>query len=106
MLQRIRFWIARWNGKNISTLFLITGIVLFFILPTGDPSDIIAIPFIMVLGAPLFLVVIIVLLIIFFSSKKVRSMVKTPTKNEVGRICKKITNTKSSFRSCISRNGG
>ena len=105
MWQKARFRIARWNGKKIPIYMIIIAIVLWLIIPTGDPTDLITIPIIKYLGMPFTLIITAVSLIIFFSNRKIRRMFKSPTENEAKTICHKITKTKTDFKNCLKQNG-
>src|SRR3990167_10626887 len=105
MFNRIRFLIARWNGKKIPIYITIVGFLIWLWIPTGDFTDLITIPLIGILGTKIFIAVSLILLIIFFSNGKVRSMLKSPTIKEARRICRKITDNKREYLDCVVKNG-
>lgn len=104
MWQRIRFLIERINGKKLPFYVILAGIIIFLIIPTGDFTDFITFPIIGILGFKLTIIILALALIVLISNGKVRRLVKKPTRDEVERICRKIT-SKSKFKNCVRENG-
>ena len=105
MWQRIKFLIERVNGKKLPFYVILAGIVIFLLVPTGDFTDILTFPIIGILGFKLSIIISLIALIILICNGKVRRLLKSPTRNEAERICKKISKTKTSYKTCMSNNG-
>ena len=105
MWQKIRFLTARWNGKKIPIYMIVVAFVLWLIIPTGDPTDLLTIFFIKKIGISLSLVITLILLLIFLGNRKIRAMLKSPTRNETEMICHKISKTKLNYKDCLKENG-
>ena len=101
MWQRTRFLIERVNGKKLPFYVILAGIIIFLLVPTGDFTDFITFPIIGILGFKLSIIISLIALIILICNGKVRRLLKSPTRNEVGRICRKITSTKTDYKYCV-----
>lgn len=103
--QKIRFLVERINGKKLPFYVILAGIIIFIIIPTGDFTDFITFPIVGILGFKLTIIISAIALIILFSNGKVRRLLKSPTRNEVERICHRISKTKVSYKDCVNNNG-
>ena len=102
MWQKIRFFWERLNGLKIPIYVIVAFLIFWLVIPTGDPTDLISIPLYQIFGVPLMLIVGALSLIIVLLNKNARKMFKSPTSSEVSRICKKITETKSGYKKCLT----